>query len=113
VIADIASPVSVRNIRVDPRVCVSFVDVFRMRGFKVEGNADLVPRDAPAFDEVGAALLAKAGPDFPVRHAIRVRIERVTRILAPSYTLFPKRPDEERMESAYATYGVRPVSSER
>jgi predicted pyridoxine 5'-phosphate oxidase superfamily flavin-nucleotide-binding protein len=109
-IADIASPVSVRNIRENPRVCVSFVDVFRMRGFKVEGEAALVARDAPGFADLARPLIEKAGPDFPIRAVIHVRILRIARILAPSYTLFPERPETERMASAYATYGVRPVS---
>jgi predicted pyridoxine 5'-phosphate oxidase superfamily flavin-nucleotide-binding protein len=39
VIANIASPTSVRNIAVNPRVCVSFVDVFVQKGFKVLGTA--------------------------------------------------------------------------
>lgn len=108
VIADIMSPVTVRNIRANPKVCVSFVDVFRMKGFKVEGEAAIVPKDDPAFDELGRDLLRMAGPDFPIRNVIRVRIARVSRILAPSYSLFPDRPEEERMESAYRTYGVRP-----
>jgi predicted pyridoxine 5'-phosphate oxidase superfamily flavin-nucleotide-binding protein len=110
VVADIMSPVTVRNIRTHPIVCVSFVDVFRMRGFKVEGDAAIVPRDDAAFDEIGGGLLQKAGPDFPIRNAIRIRMTRVSRILAPSYSLFPHRSEEERMKSAYATYGVRPMS---
>ncbi len=32
-IANIASPGSMRNIARNPRVCVSFIDVFRQRGF--------------------------------------------------------------------------------
>ena len=35
VIANIASPSSVRNIEVNPLVCVSFIDVFVQKGFKV------------------------------------------------------------------------------
>src|SRR3712207_6031020 len=54
VVADIMSPVTIRNIRANPSVCVSFVDVFRMRGFKVEGRAAIIPRDDDAFDEIGA-----------------------------------------------------------
>ncbi|MCC5968059.1 MAG: pyridoxamine 5'-phosphate oxidase family protein [Natronohydrobacter sp.] len=39
VIADIISARSVRNIRVNPAVCVSLIDVFLQRGRKVEGMA--------------------------------------------------------------------------
>ncbi|MFU0507421.1 pyridoxamine 5'-phosphate oxidase family protein [Pseudaminobacter sp. NGMCC 1.201702] len=45
VIADIASPISVTNVQSKPKVCVSFVDVFRQRGFKLEGEAKVVDRE--------------------------------------------------------------------
>lgn len=41
VVADIASPQSVKNLRVNPRACVSFIDVFRQRGFKIVGTAGI------------------------------------------------------------------------
>ncbi|MET3614489.1 putative pyridoxine 5'-phosphate oxidase superfamily flavin-nucleotide-binding protein [Rhizobium aquaticum] len=108
VIADIASPRSVANIRINPRVCVSFVDVFRQRGFKVEGKASLVEQGHPSFETVAADLLQMAGPDFPIRAVIVVAIDKVSRIWAPSYRLFPERSLEERMQAAYDTYGVEP-----
>jgi predicted pyridoxine 5'-phosphate oxidase superfamily flavin-nucleotide-binding protein len=47
VVANIASPVSVRNIAANAAVCVSFVDVFVQKGFKVKGRASVVrPGDA-------------------------------------------------------------------
>ena len=38
-IADIASPNSVKNIIINPNVCVSFVHVFKQKGFKLKGVA--------------------------------------------------------------------------
>jgi predicted pyridoxine 5'-phosphate oxidase superfamily flavin-nucleotide-binding protein len=40
VIANIASPESVRNIQANPNVCVSFVNVFKQKGFKLSGTAE-------------------------------------------------------------------------
>jgi len=108
VVADIASPNTVRNIQANPRVCVSFIDIFRQKGFKVEGEAAILPRGTPGFETFGRPLLAMAGSDFPVRNVIRIGIARVSRIWAPSYNLFPERAEEERMRSAYAAYGVEP-----
>jgi len=107
VIADIASSNSVRNIRLQPNVCVSFIDIFRQRGFKIVGKARIIPPEAEDFVTLGAELLRMAGEDFLIRNVISVGIDRISRIWAPSYTLFPDRTDEERMQSAYATYGVR------
>ena len=109
VVADIMSPVTVRNIRSNPKVCLSFVDVFRQKGFKVDGEAAVFAKGSVEFDEFGQELLEMAGADFPIRNVIRVRIARISRILAPSYTLFPDRPEAERMQSAYDVYGVQPA----
>lgn len=107
VIADIASPVSSRNVATNPLVCVSFIDVFRQRGFKIAGRARIVERDDPEFDVVGARLVAMAGPDFRVRQIIHVTISKVSRIWAPSYAIFPDRTVEEQRRRGLATYGVR------
>lgn len=108
IVADIASTNTVRNIRSHPSVCVSFIDVFRQRGFKVTGQALIIGSDHPDYPVVGAHVLKMAGADFPIRSLISIQIEKVSRILAPSYRLFPDRTEEDRMESAYQTYGVSP-----
>ncbi len=109
VVADIMSPNTIRNIQSNPKVCLSFIDVFRQKGFKVEGEARIVGRESPEFEELGKDLLATAGSHFHIRNVIRIHIERISRILAPSYTIFPDRAEEEIMQSAYATYGVQPM----
>jgi len=111
VIADIASPISVRNIRLNPKVCVSFIDVFRQCGFKLAGEASVIGRDGEDFADFAAPLLSKAGTAFEIRHVIHVRVERVSRIWAPSYAVFPNRSEQERLEEAYRTYGVQPRSA--
>lgn len=111
VIADIASSHSVRNVSARPNVCVSFVDVFRQRGFKLKGHAEILKPNDACFTVFGAELLHMAGSDFPIRNIISVKIESVSRIWAPSYKLFPERSEDERMQSAYETYGVRPVQA--
>lgn len=109
-IADVLSANSVRNIRANPKVCVSFVDIFAQRGFKVEGVARIVAPGDADFAQYGPPLLALAGESFPVRHAIVVAIARISRIWAPSYSLVPERTDAERQAEAYRTYGVVPNS---
>ena len=108
-IADIASPVSVRNILVNPKVCVSFVDVFRQHGWKLSGSACLIERTDPVFSVTGAELLAMAGPDFIIRHLICVRLTKVSRIQVPSYLVFPERTEQDQIRHAHQTYKVRPA----
>lgn len=111
VIAVIASSHSVSNVIARPKVCVSFIDVFRQKGFKLTGHATiLAPSDAD-FDSFSVDLRRMAGDDFPIRNVIAVKIDRVSQIWAPSYKLFPERSESERMQSAYETYGVRPIGA--
>jgi predicted pyridoxine 5'-phosphate oxidase superfamily flavin-nucleotide-binding protein len=109
VVADIASANTLRNLQAHATACVSFVDVFRQRGFKIVGAARIIAPDEADFAIFGADLLRMAGNDFPIRHVIAIKIKRISRIWAPSYTLFPGRSEAERMQSAYDTYGVAPI----
>ena len=108
-IAEIASPTSLRNLADNPKVCVSLVDVFRQRGFKLLGHATVVLPEQPRFEAIGGELLAMAGPDFTVRAIIEVTVTQIQRIWAPSYARFPDRTVETQMDNGYKTYGVRPA----
>ena len=107
VIANIASPGSAANVAANPRVCVSFVDVFVQKGFKVVGVAsDVAPSD-PAFARWVAPLRALAGERFPIRSVFVVRATEVEAIVAPSYWLFPNETTEASQErAALRAYGV-------
>jgi uncharacterized protein len=109
-IANIASPTSVRNVGQNPRVCVSFVEVFVQKGFKVTGTARNVrPADAD-FAHWAAPLLAQAGPRFPIHSVLLVTATAVEPIVAPSYRLYPADTTEQaQVEGAMRSYGVRPA----
>ena len=106
-IAHIASPASVRNIGQHPQVCVSFVDVFKQKGFKLKGRAELAFPDDARFAAWSAPLKPLAGERFAIHAAICVRVEQVQPILAPSYQFFPGTTEADQQASALAAYGVR------
>ncbi len=107
VIANIASPTSVRNIKASRCVCVSFIDVFAQKGYKVVGEAVNVVRSDPSFHSWAASLLSKAEPRFRLHSVIVVRAVSVEPIVAPSYRLYPNETTEEgQIASAHRTYGV-------
>lgn len=109
IIADIASGRSVRNIRDNPAVCVSLIDIFSQRGRKIEGTAEIIAPDHALYPELTEPLLKKTGGAFPIRNVISVRVQRMTQILAPSYIVFPERTEATLRADAYRTYGVAPV----
>lgn len=109
-IANIASPSSVRNILANPRVCVSFVDVFVQKGFKVSGTARNVRPQDLDYEKWVTPLTAMAGPRFPIRSVIVIRVTQCEPILAPSYQLYAEETTEQaQVASAMRAYGVRPL----
>ena len=108
VVANIASPVSVRNIAHQPRVCLSFVDVLVQKGFKLQGTArELLPTHAD-YAEWAAPLLAMAGDRIPVRSVLLITVATVQPIVAPSYWLFPDTTTEaSQIEAARRVYGLK------
>lgn len=107
-IADIASPGSVRNIRANPRVCVSFVNVFSQKGFKLYGNANILDAQGKDHEEKLEAVSRLAGSRFRINHVIDVAVSSTAPIIAPSYFLYPETSEKDMIEQAMSTYGVRP-----
>lgn len=95
VIANIASPTSVRNLLSNASVCVSFVDIFVQKGFKIVGTTQNIPCHAPEYAHWVRPLQAKAGPRFTIHSVMVVRVESVEPILAPSYRLYPEETTEQ------------------
>lgn len=113
VIAHIASPGSVRNIVANPRVCVSFVDVFVQKGFKLSGTARCVSSGDADFAPWAAPLLPQAGPRFTIHAVLVVRVQAVEPILAPSYRLYPGQTTEQgQVDAAMQRYGVQPAAAD-
>lgn len=103
-IAHVASPKSVRNIKVNPKVCLSFVEVFEQRGFKLNGTARVVEPSDSHYDSRVAPLKKIATERFPIQSFIEVEVQKVARILAPRYKLYPETTPEAQIERAVKTY---------
>ena len=111
VVANIASPESARNIAQQPQVCLSFVDVFVQKGFKLMGTAREVRANDPEFATWAAPLLAMVGQRFVIQSVLLVRVTSVVPIVAPSYRFYPEEVTEaSQIASAMRTYGVHPRS---
>ncbi len=108
-IANIASPKSASNIRKNPAVCVSFVDVFVQKGIKIYGTATVLRSGEPHFDEFSRPLMDLAGERFRFSSLFRVEMTSVEPIIAPSYRLYPDTKEEDQIASAMKRYGVRPL----
>ena len=110
-VANIASPTTVRNIRSHPRVCLSFVDVFFQKGFKIRGTAVVIDPGDAAFDKSKGRLLETIGTTFSILSVIEVTPVRIEEIIAPSYRLFPDSKPVDRVRESLKTYQVYKMKS--
>ena len=107
VVAHIASPISARNIAHNPQVCLSFVDVFVQKGFKLVGTAREVRADNAEFATWAKPLLAMVGERFTIHSVLVVHVKSVASILAPSYRFYPDDTTEaSQVASALRRYGM-------
>ena len=105
-IANIASPNSVKNILKNDNVCVSFIHVFKQKGFQVYGKASYIPKSADNFQTVFTKIHSLSGDKYPVSGVICIAVSNIKPIIAPSYVLFPCTAEEEQIRSAKQTYGI-------
>ena len=106
-IAQIASPGSVRNIRVNPLVSVSFIDVFVQKGYKLKGRASILQPEDGEYEPVARKLREIGGPGYPFRQVIQVEVTESEPIIAPSYRFFPETSEAGQVQTALKTYRVR------
>ena len=106
IIANIASPQSIKNISKTNKVCVSFVDIFSQKGFQLYGVAHKSTLLSDTDKDKLTILQKLAGNLFSVSSFINIKVNKVKPIVAPSYRFFENTKEEEMIENALKTYGV-------
>lgn len=105
IIANIASPNTIKNILENNKVCVSFIDVLVQKGYQLKGTAEIIKKNNPDFNNIAQPLLEMAGDKYPFGSIISIHVESAKPILAPSYLLYPDTTTEAgQIESALKTY---------
>ena len=107
IIANIASPQTVSNIKQNENVCVSFIDIFIQKGFQIKGKAKIVTKTSLSFSEMEDILIRMTGGNFPFATITEITVESVKPIIAPKYILYPETTESEQIESAKNTYGIK------
>jgi predicted pyridoxine 5'-phosphate oxidase superfamily flavin-nucleotide-binding protein len=114
VVAHIASPISARNIAQQPQVCLSFVDVFVQKGFKLLGRARELRATDPEFATWAKPLLAMVGQRFTLHSVLVIHVTSVSAIVAPSYRFYPDDTTEaSQVVSGMRAYKVQPAKQEK
>lgn len=104
IIANIASPRSAANIKQHNQVCVSFVDILEQRGFKIYGTATLLHHTHGEFAARAKCLQQITQGLYPFTTIIDVDVTAISKIVAPSYFLFPEQSVADKVHAARKRY---------
>jgi len=105
IIANIASPQTVRNIKQNENVCISFIDILVQKGFQIKGKASIITKIAIEYHKMEKKLTEMTEGKFPFSSITKVLIEEIKPIIAPKYVLYPETTELEQIESAKKVYG--------
>nr|WP_321233528.1 pyridoxamine 5'-phosphate oxidase family protein [uncultured Psychroserpens sp.] len=107
IVANIASPQTVSNIKHNANVCISFIDVLVQKGFQIKGKAMIVKKTDLEFSDMETVLLKMTHGKFPFSSITKITIEQVKPIIAPKYLLYPETTEDSQIESAKKQYGLK------
>ena len=107
IIANIASPQTMRNIKQNASVCISFIDILVQKGFQIKGKAEIIGKADPEFTEMEKILTEMTEGKFPFGTITKINIQQVKPIIAPKYVLYPETTEEEQIDSAKRAYGFQ------
>ena len=105
-VANIASPITVRNIRACPDVCISFLDIFTQKGYKIHGRAKILDAESEENHPALERLASIVGGKFKILSVIEIEARAASPIVAPSYRFFPETTETEMVKQSLASYGV-------
>ncbi|UWX55248.1 pyridoxamine 5'-phosphate oxidase family protein [Maribacter litopenaei] len=90
IVANIASPRTVKNIKENPQVCISFPDILVQKGFQVKGRAEIIKKSNPDFPAMEGILTQMTEGKFPFATITKITVDQIKPIIAPRYLLYPK-----------------------
>ncbi|MGB0371941.1 MAG: pyridoxamine 5'-phosphate oxidase family protein [Opitutales bacterium] len=105
-IANIASPVSQKNLGACDRVCVSFIEIFTQKGYKIEGRARVLNDEDEGYGYRKRKLLSVIGDSFDILSIFEISPLSINRIIAPSYRVFPDSSEDDRIKESITSYRV-------
>jgi len=104
IIANIASPQSVKNIKENENVCVSFIDILVQKGYQITGTAQILKAGNTEYAACEVILQKMTFGKYPFSSIIKIKAKKVKEIAAPSYIMYPATTEKEQIENAKKAY---------
>ena len=105
IVANIASPQTIRNIKQNKNVCISFIDILVQKGFQLKGKARIIEKTNSDFLELEKILTKMTGGNFPFSTITEISVKQIKPIIAPKYIFYPETTEKKQIESAKKAYG--------
>lgn len=106
IVANIASPQTIRNIKKNKNVCISFIDILKQKGFQLKGTAEIIEKSSTEFSRMENILSTMAEGKFPFATITKITVSVTKPIIAPKYLLYPDTTEAEQIESAKKVYSI-------
>tara|TARA_R110002051_G_scaffold4683_7_gene26032 strand:+ start:32798 stop:33250 length:453 start_codon:yes stop_codon:yes gene_type:complete len=106
IVANIASPQTVRNIKQNKNVCISCIDILKQKGFQLKGTAEIIEKSSSEFSKMENVLNTMTEDKFLFATITKIKVNDTKPIIAPKYLLYPDTTEAEQVESAKKAYGV-------
>jgi predicted pyridoxine 5'-phosphate oxidase superfamily flavin-nucleotide-binding protein len=106
IVANIASPQTVRNIKQNNNVYISFIDILRQKGFQLKGTAEIIEKSSSEFSKIENILTSLTEGKFPFATITKIAVSATKPIIAPKYLLYPNTTEVDQIESAKKAYGI-------
>lgn len=103
-IANIASPQSVKNIQANCQVCVSGINIWTQKGLQCKGQAEVLTPQHQDFPKKAQLFETKNQGKFKVLHIIQIQIQTVKEIKAPSYLFYKETNERSQIEASKKQY---------
>lgn len=106
IVANIASPQTLRNIKQNKNVCISFIDILKQKGFQLKGTAEIIEKSSSEFSRMENILKTMTKGKFPFATITKIEVSATKPIIAPKYLFYPETTEAEQIESAKKMYGI-------
>lgn len=80
--------------------------MFVQKGYQIHGTAEIINKTYSNFDKMESILIKMTEGKFPFWSITQITIEKVKKIIAPKYILYPETSEKEQIKSAKKLYGV-------
>ena len=83
VFADIHSPGTTRNLKINPAIEINMVDVFTRKGYRFKGFGQVLS-DGEMFERI-ISFYKEGGSTYPIKNIVLIKIDQVLPVLSPVY----------------------------